>query len=81
MTREKQGEEGERERQMFLARESLYPPVADGDANRATDGFSAQWGRGEGGGGDEKKAAVVLPSLPFRVFTGPGWYGSRVQAA
>lgn len=33
------------------------------------------------GGGDEKKAVVVLPSLPFRVFTGLEWYGSRVQAA
>lgn len=82
MTREKEGGK-ERERQMSLARESLYPPVADGDANRATDGFSAQWGRGwEGEGrGDEKKAVVVLPSLPFRVFTGLEWYGSRVQAA
>lgn len=33
------------------------------------------------GGRDEKKAVVVLPSLPFRVFTGLEWYGSRVQAA
>lgn len=78
-----EGEGGwERERDKCPWREKVYIPP-DGDANRATDGFSAQWGRGwEGeGGGDEKKAVVVLPSLPFRVFTGLEWYGSRVQAA
>lgn len=73
MTREKEGgRERERERQMSLARESLYPPVADGDANRATDGFSAQWGR-EVGGRDEKKAVAVLPSLLPRFAYLRGW--------
>lgn len=47
--------EGERETNVLGARKFISPPVADGDANRATDGFSAQWRRGGRGGREMRK--------------------------
>lgn len=80
-----EGEGGwERERDKCPWREKVYiPPWRTGMQTARRMDFRHNGGEGwEGeGGGDEKKAVVVLPSLPFRVFTGLEWYGSRVQAA